>query len=187
VERLSTLISNILSITKIEMGSLGIERQRVKLREFLQDALERASRDARGKDVSISLDAPKELNAIHADKALLSIALNNLLTNAVKYNGPGGSIVLATEENDEAVRISVRDTGIGIAPQDQGHIFEKFYRSSAEEVRQRTGHGLGLALSKEIVQLHHGTLTVHSKLGEGAEFVIELMKHPSSIQQDSQS
>ncbi|MEE8342921.1 MAG: PAS domain-containing sensor histidine kinase [Gammaproteobacteria bacterium] len=187
VERLSTLISNILSITKIEMGSLGIKRQRVKLREFLQDALDRATRDARGKDFSISLDAPKELNAIHVDKALLSIALNNLLTNAVKYNRPGGSIVLATEENDEAVRISVRDTGIGIAPQDQGRIFEKFYRSNAEEVRQRTGHGLGLALSKEIVQLHHGTLTVHSKLGEGAEFVIELMKHPGSIQQGSQS
>ncbi|MEE8428000.1 MAG: ATP-binding protein [Gammaproteobacteria bacterium] len=187
VERLSTLISNILSITKIEMGSMEIKRQRVKLREFLQDALEHASRDARGKDFSISLDAPKELNAIFADKALLSIAVNNLLTNAIKYNRPGGSIVLAAEENEEAVRISVRDGGIGIAPEDQVRIFEKFYRSNAEEVRQLPGHGLGLALSKEIVQLHHGTLTVHSKLGEGAEFVIEIMKHPGSSRQGNRS
>jgi len=176
VERLSSLINNLLSLTKFEMGSTCIERTRVKLHDLLEDALTNVSRSGRDAGVEFHLELPKEISSILADKDLLRIAINNLLTNAIKYNHPGGTVTLVAEETDDRIMIHVRDTGIGIAEDEKERIFEKFYRPNDEEVRQRTGHGLGLPLAKEIIQLHHGDLHVKSHLGEGTEFSIELMK-----------
>ncbi len=183
VERLSTLIGNLLSITKIEMGSLGIKRQRVRLRDLLEDIFANISRNDGGKNLNFEIDLPQELSAVSIDKDLFRIAINNLLTNAVKYNKPGGTVTLSVEETDQAIWISVQDTGIGITPQDRECIFDKFYRSEMGEVRERTGHGLGLSLAKDIVKLHNGSLSVESTLGEGSEFVVGLWKESNSLQQ----
>lgn len=176
VERLSMLINNLLSITKIEMGSLDLVRQRVKLRDLLEDAFNTVSRNARAQDIQLNLDLPPDISPITVDKDLLRIAINNLITNAIKYNRPGGSVTLSADETDDRVAIHVRDTGIGIAEADQARVFDKFYRSLDEQVRSRSGHGLGLALARDIVQLHHGDLSLHSVLGEGTTFTIELDK-----------
>jgi signal transduction histidine kinase len=183
VERMSMLINNILSITKIEMGSLNVQRQRVKLRDLLNDAFETVARSSRGEDLEFHLDLPREIGAVSVDKDLLRIAINNLLTNAIKYNRPGGSVELVAEEYDDTVRIMVRDTGVGIAPEERDKIFNKFYRSDKEAVRNKSGHGLGLALAREIVQLHHGTLSANSEPGQGSEFVIELSKNADLLKQ----
>lgn len=182
VERLAGLINNLLNITRIENGSLDLKRQRVKLGDLLRDAFDNVSRSGRGADLQFDLDIPRELGAVHVDKDLLRIAINNLLTNAIKYNRPGGRVTLAAEEDADVVRIRVRDTGIGIKPEDRGRVFEKFFRSDDAQVRERTGHGLGLALVKDIIDLHGGSLTVNSEPGVGSEFVIELWRESSALQ-----
>ena len=106
------------------------------------------------------------------------MAINNLLTNAIKYNRPGGDVVLGAEESEERVRIFVRDSGHGIEPEEQERIFDKFYRSESQATRDVRGHGLGLSLSKEIVEMHMGELLLESTPGVGSEFSIVLKKSP---------
>jgi PAS domain S-box-containing protein len=182
-ERLSRLIDNILHITKIEMGGISLDRQRVKIGDMLQDTFNACARDTRGKDLKLLIDLPREMSAVAIDKELLRIAVNNLLTNAIKYSNPGGQVTLSAEESEETIRITVHDNGIGISPEDQERIFEKFFRSEAAEARDRKGHGLGLALAREIVHAHHGTLSVESTVGEGSEFTIELRKQAGLLKQ----
>jgi PAS domain S-box-containing protein len=182
VERLADLINNLLSITKIEMGSLGLERRRVRVGEFLSDAFE-AVQHSDTEDLAFELDIPRDMSALLIDKDLMRVAINNLLTNAVKYNRPGGKVTLRAEETDDAVLIQVSDTGIGISNTDKEHIFDKFFRSEDDAVRRRSGHGLGLALAREIVQLHHGTLDVESDVGEGTTFTLRLGKDVSLLRQ----
>lgn len=183
VERLSTMISNLLSITKIEMGSLDIQRQRTRLKDLLEDAFETVSRSGKNMNLEFHIDLPKEISPLAADKDLLRVALNNLLTNAIKYNRPGGIVKLSVTENNDDINIAVSDTGIGIAKDDIGKIFDKFYRSNDGEVRERTGHGLGLSLAKDIIQLHNGHLSVKSVLGEGTEFTIQFQKSTGLMKQ----
>ena len=155
--------------------------QRVKLNEFLQDTFDSVARSGNNNDIQFELNLPQNLPNIQLDKDLLRIALNNLLTNAVKYNNPGGKVCFSVEEADEKIILSISDTGIGISKKDQAFVFEKFYRSDDEDVTQRSGHGLGLALAKEIIDLHHGTIQLESTVGEGSVFTIELKKTSSFL------
>lgn len=182
-ERLAGLIDNILNITKIEMGGIALDRQRVKIGDMLQDTFDACARDTRGKDLDMQIDIPREMSPVSIDKNLLRIAVNNLLTNAIKYSNAGGQVILSATESEEIIRISVRDEGIGISPQEQEKIFEKFFRSESAAAQDRNGHGLGLALAREIVHLHHGTLGVESTPGEGSEFVIEFRKETGLLKQ----
>ncbi len=183
VERMATLINNLLSITQIEMGSINIKKQRIKLRELLMDIFDSVSPNGRSAELKFELDLPSDLPPISVDKDLMRVAINNLLTNAIKYNRPGGAVTLATEETEAQIHIRVRDTGIGIEAEDQARIFEKFFRSEEEGVRKRSGHGLGLALAKEIVHLHHGELSLQSSPGKGSEFTITFNKDAGFLQQ----
>jgi len=176
VERVAMLINNILSITKIETGNISIERKRVKLRELLEDTFNTCARSGQGKHIDFQLELPREIGPVALDKGLMRIAISNLLTNAIKYSNENGIVRMSVEETERTVRISVRDEGIGIAREEQERIFEKFYRSGSEEVASRSGHGLGLSLAREIIQLHHGTLTVNSAPGQGSEFIVEFNK-----------
>lgn len=183
VERLAGLIDNLLSITRIESGDIAMDRKRLRLREFLEDAFEIVARSEKADQLTFELDLPAELSSILADKDLLRIAVNNLLTNAVKYSQAGATVSMVCEEAEQTVKISVKDTGIGIGADEIEQIFDRFYRSANEEVRKRSGHGLGLSLARDIIQLHHGTLKVNSTPGEGSEFVIEIWKESGLLQQ----
>lgn len=181
VERLSNLIANLLNISKIEAGSVALNIQRVKLNEFLTDAFDSVARSGNNNAIQFALDLPRNLSNIQLDKDLLRVAINNLLTNAVKYNNPGGKVSLTAEETEDEIILKISDNGIGIAKKDQAKIFEKFYRSNVDNVTQRSGHGLGLALAKEIIDLHHGKLYLESTEGEGSVFTIELRKTSSFL------
>ena len=183
VERLNSLVSGLLNVTQIENGSLTPERSLVKLRDLAETAFEEARHSAKTRDIDFTFDAPREMNPSFVDKDLLRIALTNLLSNAVKYNRDGGSVTLTIEETDDAVQIRVADTGVGISEEDQARIFEKFYRSSDEHIQSVGGHGLGLALTKQIIELHHGTLTLNRDREEGAEFIINLWKESTAFKQ----
>ena len=183
VERLSALVSNMLNITKMEAGSLSLDRQRIRLRDLLEDVFNHISKSSNAGELEFELSLPRELSAVSVDKDVLRIALNNLLSNAIKYSEPGGKVMFSATETDDAIEIRVTDTGIGIAVEDQERIFEKFYRSDDEDVRNRGGHGLGLPLAKDIIELHQGQLSVESTPGEGAEFIIILYKEAGLVQQ----
>ncbi|CAN5166324.1 hypothetical protein BH24PSE2_BH24PSE2_14460 [soil metagenome] len=185
VQRLAALIDNLLNITRIEMGSLKLERQRVNLRDLLQDAFDHVSRSGKEAELEFSLEVPENLPAASLDKGLLRVALNNLLTNAIKYSHAGGVVTLGAEETPDLIRIYVSDTGVGVKPEDRERIFDRFFRADDEQVRSRSGHGLGLSLARDIVNLHHGALRVESEPGQGSRFIVELWKDTVMIQQAS--
>ncbi|VXC28867.1 ATP-binding protein [Massilia sp. 9I] len=179
IERMTSLVNNLLNVSKLEMGNVRPERHRVKLHELLHDTWLQAQPRAQQKKVKLELQVPQDIPAVSIDKDLFRIALNNLVGNAIKYNDAGGSVVLAAEEGDSDVVITVRDTGIGMALEDQARVTEKFYRVRETGPSQRGGHGLGLYLANQIVELHHGRLTLESQPGQGSTFSIHLKKMPS--------
>jgi len=180
VERLSTLINNLLAINQYELGGVVAQRKHVRMHEFLEDTFTNISK---GKEecCEFELDIPREMSMVYIDKDLFRIAVNNLLTNAVKYSKPGGKISMSASETDDSIEIVVSDEGYGIAESDQKQIFNKFFRSTDDNIRQQTGHGLGLSLARQIVQMHHGDLTCSSELGKGSRFVIRLEKISTQI------
>ncbi len=181
VERLSSLITNLLNITTIEAGNMILDYQRVKIFDFLQDTLNSVARGGTIDDTQFDVQLSNNLSTLEIDKNLLRVALNNLLTNAIKYNKPNGKVTLFADETDDQLTIKISDTGIGISDQDQKHIFDKFYRSENDHVRQKPGHGLGLALAKEIIELHGGKLSLQSSYGEGSTFTVTFKKTSSLL------
>jgi len=179
--RISQMIDNLLNLAMIEMGTVSMRRQRVKLGELLEDIYQTMSRSKQVESLQFDLNVPHDLPALSLDKDLVRVSINNLISNAIKYNKPGGKIELIAEENDKEVIIRVRDTGIGISEEDQHRIFSKFYRSDDDEVRKRTGHGLGLSLVHETVKLHHGKIQLNSTPGEGSEFVMSFKKENNML------
>ena len=183
VDRMADLINNLLNVSKIEQGSISLDRQRVRLRDLLEDAVATAARNASEKKIEIQLKLPQELSPVLLDKNLFRIAIGNLIGNAVKYNRPGGSVTLSADETDTEVAIRVRDTGIGIEGEDLARVFDKFYRSPNANTTA-SGHGLGLYLARQIAELHQGSLSVSSELGQGSEFTM-LFRKSNALAEES--
>lgn len=183
VARLSSLINGLLSMTQIETGSLTPDKSLVRIRDVARAAFDEAKHMAADKDFTFKFDVPKEMSPILVDKDLIRIALTNLLSNAVKYNRSGGVVGMTIEETEDAIQIRIADSGIGISEAESAKVFEKFYRSSDERVQGIGGHGLGLALTRQIVELHHGSLSLNHERTEGAEFIINLWKETSAVKQ----
>jgi signal transduction histidine kinase len=181
VERLSTLINNLLAINQYELGGVVAQRKHVRMHEFLEDAFENVTRARADKGLEFDLDIPREMSMVYIDKDLFRIALNNLLTNAIKYSKPGGRVSMSASEDENSIEITVTDDGFGIAEEDQKQIFNKFFRSTDDNVRQQAGHGLGLSLARQIVTMHHGELSFSSELGKGSRFTIRLEKVSTQI------
>jgi signal transduction histidine kinase len=182
VDRMNSLVGNLLNVSKLEMGSMRPDRHRVKLEDLLRDAWQQARARADAKGIRLELQVARDIAAVAVDKDLFRIALNNLLNNAIKYNHRDGSVVLAADEADGEVVIAVRDSGIGMAPEDRERVTEKFFRVRETGPEQRGGHGLGLYLANQIVELHHGRLTIESEPGHGSVFSIHLKKMPALVE-----
>jgi signal transduction histidine kinase len=183
VRQLAALISSLLSMTQIENGSLTPEKSLVKLNDVVAAAMEEARHLTNDRSLAFEIHAPREMNPVMIDKDQIRIAISNLLSNAVKYNRDGGRVELTIEETEDAIQIRVADTGIGVSEEEASSIFEKFYRSDSDEVQAASGHGLGLALARQIVELHGGTLSLNRDREEGAEFIINLWKEASAARQ----
>ncbi len=181
VERLSTLINNLLAINQYELGGVVAQRKHVRMHEFLEDAFNNITKSRGVKNLEFDLDIPREMSMVYIDKDLFRIAVNNLLTNAIKYSKTGGKVSMSASENENSIEITVSDEGYGIAESDIKQIFNKFFRSTDDNIRQQTGHGLGLSLARQIVLMHHGDLTCSSELGKGSRFVIHLEKVSTQI------
>ncbi len=181
VERLSTLINNLLAINQYELGGVVAQRNHVRMHEFLEDVFDNVTKARADKDLEFDLDLPREMSMVYIDKDMFRIAVNNLLTNAIKYSKPGGKVSLSATENEDSIEIFVTDEGYGIATEDQKQIFNKFFRSTDDNIRKQTGHGLGLSLAKQIVQMHHGDLSFISERDKGSQFRIKLEKVSTQI------
>lgn len=172
IDRLNGLINNIFSISRIEGGAVSLDRQRVRISEMLEDLFESSTRDGETLKLEFFSQIPNDLSPVFVDKQLFSIAIKNILSNAIKYNRMGGSVSLLVEDDEAGLSIRIRDTGPGIPEDDIPMIFQKFFRSEDDSVSKVSGHGLGLSLVKEIVVLHGGEIQVTSELGTGSEFAL---------------
>src|SRR3990172_10112093 len=172
-DRLASLINNLLNLSKIEMGSLALSKSMTRTKEFLENIFKMAASQVK-KNIHYELIMSEKVPPINIDKELMKTVLINLIGNATKYTQEGGRITLRAEECEDKLMIHVIDTGIGISEKDLPHVFEKFYRSSDEQIRKKPGHGLGLAIVNQIVALHSGEIKVISKKGEGSQFSIVL-------------
>ncbi len=173
-DRLQRLIENLLSISKIEMGSLTLEKGLVKSDWLVNDCLAAVETQARKKSIAIEKDLPDNLPSLFGDKEMLKVALINILGNAVKYTPDNGKITFSLADREDMTVFDIADTGYGIATEDLPHIFEKFYRSKDPNISKRTGSGLGLGITSEIVQLHGGDILVESEPGQGTRFSVRI-------------
>ena len=183
VDHVSDLVRNMLNITRIESGSLSINRKLTKFADLVNNAIENLESMAAEQQVVIQRHMPDAMEASYLDKDLLRVAVNNFLSNAIKYNKPGGEVRVSLSETDAQITMVVEDTGIGIPEADRARIFEKFYRSDDATVRARPGHGLGLSLAREIIELHNGTISVESEAGKGTRFTVRLKRMNIPLQE----
>jgi len=135
-----------------------------------------AAGSARNRNLTVSVECPADIGAINADPRRLKQALYNLVSNALKFTPPGGRITLSADRADGAVRLAVTDTGIGIAPEHQARVFEKFAR--IDYGRREGGVGLGLSLVKSLIELHGGKVELESAPDSGTRISCRLPAGP---------
>jgi signal transduction histidine kinase len=171
---LLSLINDILDLSKVEAGRMELELGTFALPEALENGLtmikERASRHG----IQLSLDVDPRIDRIEADERKVKQVVFNLLSNAIKFTPDGGQVAVTAHLVDDAIAIAVRDTGIGIAPEDQARIFEEFQQARHQVTKTREGTGLGLALTRKFVELHGGRIWVESEVGVGSTFTFTL-------------
>src|SRR5581483_6377158 len=171
---LLSLINDILDLSKVEAGRMELELGTFALPEALENGLtmikERASRHG----IQLSLDVDPQIGMVEADERKVKQVVFNLLSNAIKFTPDGGQVALTARLADDEIAIAVRDTGIGIAPEDQARIFEEFQQARHQATQTREGTGLGLALTKRFVELHGGRIWVESEVGMGSTFTFTL-------------
>ncbi len=175
-KRLNRLIENILNISRIESGLTRVEKGPVSLTILIEEQLQMIKSAAGEKNIEIIAQKPIVFDQVYADKDMISQVIVNLLSNAVKYTASGGSVKVETEVDEVAgtARVSVTDTGVGIAESELEHIFDRYYRVGANESCAK-GTGLGLNLVKQIVEkIHNGRVFVTSEPGAGSTFGFEL-------------
>ena len=173
--RLLDLINQLLDLSKIEAGKLKLEASLSNLSAFVKGIAEAFESLAERKDIDMRIHIEKQFIEVYFDKDKMQKIITNLLSNAFKFTKEGGQveIKLFETEHNSAI-ISVRDTGVGISAEDLLKIFDRFYQSDSSVTRESEGTGIGLALTKELVELHKGIINIESKEGEWTEVKVEL-------------
>ncbi len=176
VERLRGLVTDLDWLAETDHGELRLTLQASSVYEFLTAELDRWQPQSQAGQVELSLEASEDLPDMNIDRVRMSQALGNVVSNAIQCTEVGGSVVLrAGLDNDEALAISVTDDGIGIQSADLPHVFDRFYRTDQSRGRRIGGKGLGLAITRAIVEAHGGTIAIASGgLGQGATVTIGL-------------
>jgi GAF domain-containing protein len=169
---LLSLINDILDLSKIEAGRMDLELSSFHLPSALSNAMtlirERAQRHA----IELGLEVDQQLGEFQADERKFKQIMLNLLSNAVKFTPDGGRVDVCAKKDTDKIEIAVRDTGIGIAPEDQAAVFEEFKQVGRDQTRKAEGTGLGLALTRRFVELHGGAIRLESTPGKGSTFTV---------------
>jgi two-component system sensor histidine kinase/response regulator len=176
LERLMELINDWLDLARMNRGQILDRFKPLSLKEVLEKIVEFMQPDAQKNNISIELIPYPGNDWVKGDDETLAQAFSNLITNAIKYNKPGGRITVFLEEKAAAIAVNVEDTGIGIPEEHLPLIFDQFYRVKRDGEKKSKGTGLGLPIAKKIVEAHGGTIHVMSKLGKGSTFTVFLPK-----------
>ncbi|MEJ8543949.1 ATP-binding protein [Brevibacillus borstelensis] len=176
-KRLSKLSDNLLKLTSLEAKQHPMERKRYRLDHQLRNIILACEPQWLGKE--IELDVALEKVELVADEDMMSQVWNNLLSNSIKFTPQGGKISVRAQRTGGEVVVQISDTGIGISPEDQERIFERFFKADRSRNRAMGGSGLGLSIVKKIVGLHQGRIAVQSQPGEGTTFIITLPEEKS--------
>jgi len=174
IEELQNLITDWLTLARVEGGTLFKERVKVDLNHIIRDILTTYEEAAAAEKVSLEAHLADGCLFVGGDRNCLSVLFDNLITNAVKYNRPGGTVTITGTESQGEVVLSVMDTGIGIPEKYRPFLFDEFFRVKDEGAKKTEGTGLGLHICKKIVSEMGGTITVESEVGAGSTFWVRL-------------
>ncbi|MBQ9535034.1 MAG: HAMP domain-containing protein [Clostridia bacterium] len=167
-DRMARIVKDLLTLTRLDYNRMEMSMEPTDLRAITLGIKEAMQIDAENHELTLTQELPDKLPAVMADKARIEQVITNIVSNAVKYNRPGGSVNISAAVSDAQVDIIVRDTGIGIPKEDLPRIFERFYRVDKARSRASGGTGLGLAISREIMLQHGGDILFDSVFGEGS-------------------
>lgn len=172
--RLSQLVSDLLLLTSLEQDTTATPLQPCCLNDIAADLTEELAELAAATDIHLSSQIPDAEIYVSGHESQLYRLVSNLMANAIQYTLPGGSVVVSVAADDRTATIAVKDTGIGILPEEQGRVFERFYRVNSDRSRKTGGTGLGLAIAQAIAQRHRGQVTVQSEIENGSVFILHL-------------
>jgi signal transduction histidine kinase len=182
IERLDWLAQNLLELSKLDSGLVLLDLRPDDLRAAVESAVEQNRAAAERRGVIVSLHLPDAPIRIRHDPPRVGQVVANLVANAIKFTGRGGSVSVDVAATPEGAWIEVTDTGVGIDPAELPHIFERFYRGSRANEARGSGSGLGLAIVRSIVDMHGGTVEVESRVGQGTRFVVTLPRDPRLVE-----
>jgi signal transduction histidine kinase len=177
-DRLQTLVESLLLISRLDLKKIRLDPRMVDLNAVASTLVADRGTLFTENGLGLTFAGDPDLPVIPADRQLIEQVLTNLLTNAMNYTPEGGNVRVATrrvvDRDNTWATVTIKDTGLGIPPEEKARLFQRFERGQASAALQVPGTGLGLAISKEIIDLHHGRITVESELGEGSAFTVWL-------------
>ena len=175
--RLERVVNDMLSVAEIEAGTIELRKDDVRLEALFEEMQTECSAQAKEKGTALEFNLPPKLPVIKGDRDKLTLALHNILNNAIKYTPQGGRITVNVDVENDEVTVDIVDNGIGISEEDMVRIFARFGRANDPRVAEITGSGLGLSLAREIIRLHGGEIRVESQLDKGSTFSVRLPVH----------
>lgn len=173
VDRMTNIINDLLSLVKLDYKEASINIKETDLSRLMTDIVKRLKPLADKKNLQLELDIVRDM-VIEADEVKLTLALSNLVENAIKYTGDEGSVTVTLDGDHQNSFVTVKDTGIGISKEEQSKIFNRFYRVDKTRDRETGGTGLGLAITHSAIMLHNGSIKVDSEEGQGSTFIVRL-------------
>ena len=180
VDRMTAIINDLLTLVKLDQKEIPLNFKETNLTQMMTDIIKRLQPMADAKYISLQWDASKEIHA-EADEMKLSLAISNLVDNAVKYTPEEGTVKVSLDADHQNVFISVADTGIGIPEDEVNRIFERFYRVDKTRDRETGGTGLGLSITHSTIMMHKGSIKVNSKEEEGTTILVRIpLKQPTT-------
>ena len=183
IKQLIKLANELIDLSRMETGEIDLYPQWVDLETAVQNSARIVRQEYEARHLSLDVKIDADLPELYVDQNRLNQVLLNLLSNAYKYTPQGGATVVV-KQTDEWINIEIKDTGLGIKESDQKKMFERFFRASDRSVQRIGGVGLGLNISKGLVELHGGQLTFESQYGVGTTFTVALPKHNPLLNKD---
>lgn len=169
-DRMTWFVKSLLTLSRLDANMIHLKKERVNLKELLDTVTDPFQIMAELKEIELEIWIHEEI-WLECDRDWTAEAFSNIVKNSLEHTKPGGRVEIRGEKNNFAVNVYIRDNGTGIAPEDLGHIFERFYKGKDSS---ENSVGIGLALSKQLIMLQNGIITVKSRLGEGTQFHVKM-------------